>query len=155
MINRIKGSFERFQANVSFDPDDFATMEIQASIDSDSITTRQPQRDEHLRSDDFLHAEKYPRIAFRSIRCTPVGERQYELTGHLTLHGVTKPVAFHTVFGGLGHDPRGRERAGFHATACIDRREFGLIFNSSLEAGGLVVGHELTIELDIEALKVG
>lgn len=154
-INRIKGLFERFQANVSFDPDDLATVAIQASIDADSITTRQPQRDEHLKSEDFLHAAEYPVITFQSNGCAPAGERQYDLEGHLTLHGITKPVTFRTAFEGLNKDPRGRERAGFHSTACIDRREFGLTFNSPLEAGGLVVGNELRIELNIEAVKQG
>ncbi|MBL0385130.1 polyisoprenoid-binding protein [Tumebacillus sp. ITR2] len=154
LINRIKGVFEHFQAVLSFDPDDVTTMDIQASIDANSITTRQPQRDEHLRSDDFLHAAQYPTITFQSTGCVPAGERQFELTGDLTLHGVTKPVTFHTVFEGLNKDPRGRERAGFHSTASIERNEFGLTFNSPLETGGIVVGNEVRIELYIEAVKI-
>ncbi len=154
MINKIKGVFEHFQANVSFDPDELATMGIQASIDACSITTRQPQRDEHLKSGDFLDAATYPYITFQSVSCTPVAEAQCELTGNLTLRGITKPVTFHTSFEGLAQDPRGRQRAGFHATARIDRGEFGLVFNSPLETGGVVVGNELTIELNIEVLKV-
>lgn len=152
-INRIKGSFEEFQANIEFEPDDLTTTVIQASIDASSITTRQPQRDEHLKSEDFFDIEKYPHITFQSIGCTPVSEQQYELTGNLTLHGITKPVTFQTTFGGFNKDPRGRERAGFHSTALIDRNEFGLAFNSPLETGGLIVGNEVKIELYIEALK--
>lgn len=152
-INRIKGCFERFQANLSFDPDDLAAAVIQASIDPSSLTTRLTQRDEHLKSDDFLDVARYPDIAFQSFGCAPVGERQFELTGDLTLHGTTKPVTFHAAFEGLGQDPRGRQRAGFHATASIDRRDFGLTFNSPLETGGFVVGYELRIELNIEALR--
>ncbi|NHN31524.1 YceI family protein [Paenibacillus agricola] len=155
MISRIKGLFEHFQANISFDPNDLTTLLIQASIDSNSITTHQPQRDEHLKSDEFLDVAKYPDITFQSISCAPVGERQYELTGNLTLHGITKIITFHTAFGGLNEDPRGRERAGFHSTACIDRKEFGLIFkNSPLEVGRVIVGNELRIELYIEAIKL-
>jgi polyisoprenoid-binding protein YceI len=154
MINRIKGVFEHFLANMSFDPNDLTTIVIQSSIETNSITTRQPQRDEQLKSDDFLHVAKYPYITFQSICCALVGEREYDLTGNLTLHGITKPVTFHTTFGGLNKDPRGRERAGFHSTAFIDRREFGLTFNSPLETGGLIVGNELRIELNIEALKL-
>ncbi|MFD0698125.1 YceI family protein [Paenibacillus sp. GCM10027628] len=155
MISRIKGLFEHFQANMSFDPNDLTTTVIQASIDSNSITTHQSQRDEHLKSDEFLHVAMYPDITFQSISCAPVGERQYELTGNLTLHGITKPITFHTTFGGLNKDPRGRERAGFHSTACIDRKEFGLIFkNSPLETGRVIVGNELRIELYIEAIKL-
>jgi polyisoprenoid-binding protein YceI len=154
MINRIKGVFEHFQAVLSFDPDNVTTMDIQAFIEANSITTRQPQRDEHLRSDDFLHAAKYPTITFQSTSCVLAGERQYELTGNLTLHGVTKPVTFHTVFEGLNKDPRGRERAGFHSTASIERNEFGLTFSSPLETGGIIVGNEVRIELYIEAVKM-
>ncbi|MFB8376216.1 YceI family protein [Paenibacillus taichungensis] len=154
MINKIKGVFERFEAVLSFDPNDVTTMGIQASIDANSITTRQQQRDEHLRSEDFFHAAKYPAITFQSTSCVLAGERQYELTGNLTLHGVTKLITFHTVFEGFNKDPRGRERVGFHSTARIDRNEFGLTFNSPLETGGIVVGNEVSIELYIEAIKV-
>ncbi|WP_342437752.1 YceI family protein [Paenibacillus sp. FSL L8-0436] len=154
MINKIKGVFEHFQAALSFDPNDLTTMGIQASIDANSLTTRQRQRDEHLRSDDFFHAAKYPAITFQSTRCVLAGERQYELTGNLTLHGVTKPITFHTVFEGLNKDPRGRERAGFHSIASIERNEFGLSFNSPLETGGIIVGNEVKIELYIEAIRI-
>lgn len=154
MINRIKGVFERFQANLRFDPDDFATTVIQASIDADSMTTRQPQRDAHLKSEEFFHVTKYPDITFQSIGCAQVGERQCELTGNLTLHGITRPITFHTTFGGLNKDPRGRERAGFLSKASIDRSDFGLSFNSPLETGGIVVANEVKIALYIEAIKV-
>jgi polyisoprenoid-binding protein YceI len=154
MINQIKGVFEQFEAILSFDPNDVTTLGIQASIDTNSITTRQRQRDEHLRSEDFFHTAKYPVITFQSISCAHTGERQYELMGNLTLHGVTKPIIFHTVFEGLNKDPRGRERVGFHSTASIERNEFGLSFNSPLEAGGIVVGNEVSIELYIEAIRI-
>ncbi|AIQ21300.1 hypothetical protein H70357_34890 [Paenibacillus sp. FSL H7-0357] len=154
MINKIKGVFEHFQATLSFDPNDLTTMGIQASIDANSLTTRQRQRDEHLRSDEFFHAAKYPTITFQSTSCVLAGERQYELTGNLTLHGVTKPITFQTVFEGLNKDPRGRERAGFHSIASIERNEFGLSFNSPLETGGIIVGNEVKIELYIEAIRI-
>ncbi|KOY14284.1 YceI family protein [Paenibacillus xylanivorans] len=154
MINKIKGVFEHFEAFLSLDPNDVTTMSIQASIDANSIKTRQRQRDEHLRSDDFFHVAKYPAITFQSTNCVPAGERQYELAGNLTLHGVTKPIIFHTVLVGLNKDPRGRERVGFHSTASIERNEFGLSFNSPLETGGIVVGNEVSIELNIEAIKI-
>lgn len=95
-----------------------------------------------------------PAITFQSTNCAPAGERQYELAGNLSLHGVTKPVIFHTIFEGLSKDPRGRERAGFHSTAIIERNDFGLTFNSHLEKGGMVVGNEVRIELNIEAIKI-
>jgi Uncharacterized conserved protein len=154
MINKIKGYFEQFQAGLQFDPADLTTLDIRASIEANSMTTRQRQRDEHLRGEDFFHTAKYPSISFESTGCIIIGERQCELHGHLTLHGVTKPVTFYTVFEGLGKDPRGRERAGFHATANIDRNEFGLVFDSPLETGGIIVGNEVTIELNIEAIRM-
>lgn len=154
MINKIKGVFEQFEAVLSFDPNDVTTLGIQASIEANSITTRQRQRDEHLKSDEFFHTTKYPAITFQSTNCVLAGKRQYELAGNLTLHGVTKPITFHTVFEGFNKDPRGRERVGFHSTASIDRNEFGLSFNSPLEAGGIVVGNEVSIELYIEAIRI-
>lgn len=154
MINKIKGVFEQFEAVLSFDPNDVTTLGIQASIEANSITTRQRQRDEHLKSDEFFHTAKYPAITFQSTKCVLTGERQYELAGNLTLHGVTKPITFHTVFEGINKDPRGRERVGFHSTASIDRNEFGLSFNSPLEKGGIVVGNEISIELYIEAIRI-
>jgi len=154
MINRIKGFFGNFQANISFDPNDLTTTDIQASIDSNSISTRQPQRDEHLKSADFFNITKYPNITFQSTNCALVCEQQYEITGNLTVHGITKPVTFQTTFKGINKDPRGRNRAGFHSTACFDRNEFGLAFNSPLETGGLIVGNEVKIELNIEAIRI-
>ncbi|MEK5389353.1 YceI family protein [Margalitia sp. FSL K6-0131] len=154
MINRIKGFFGDFQANISFDPDNLTSTVVQASIDSNSITTRQPQRDEHLKSVDFFDVAKYPSITFQSTGCSLVSEQQYEMTGNLTVHGVTKPVTFQTTFRGVNKDPRGRNRAGFHSIAYIDRNEFGLAFNSPLESGGLIVGNEVKIELNIEALRI-
>ncbi|MWV46136.1 hypothetical protein GRF59_21170 [Paenibacillus sp. HJL G12] len=154
MINKIKGVFERFQAQMSFDPNALENMAIEASIDASSITTRQPQRDEHLKSDDFLDSTKYPDITFQGLRCEPAAEGRYDISGNLTMHGTTKPVIFHTAFEGMNHDPRGRQRAGFHAIARIDRSEFGLTFNSPLETGGVVVGNEITIELNLEAIRI-
>ncbi|QLG37675.1 MULTISPECIES: YceI family protein [unclassified Paenibacillus] len=154
MINKIKGVFEQFEAVLSFDPNDVTTLGIRASIDANSVTTRQRQRDEHLRSEEFFDAANYPAITFQSTNCVLTGERQYELAGNLTLHGVTKPITFHTVFEGFNKDPRGRERAGFHSNASIDRNEFGLSFNSPLETGGIVVGNEVNIELYIEAIRI-
>jgi len=98
MINRIKGFFGDFKANISFDPDNLTSTVVQASIDSNSITTRQPQRDEHLKGADFFDVAKYPSITFQSTSCVLVNEQQYEMTGNLTVHGVTMPVTFQTTF---------------------------------------------------------
>jgi polyisoprenoid-binding protein YceI len=121
-------------------------------IDAASINTSEPKRDEHLRSSDFLDVATYPTLSFESRAIESAG-RRYRITGDLTLHGVTRPVTLDAEFQGQGKDPWGGQRAAFSAKASIDREEFGLTWNQVLEAGGLLVGTKIEIDIEVQAVK--
>ncbi len=123
---------------------------MEATLDASTITTGQEQRDAHLRSGDFLDSEKYPHITFKSTRIEKKGGR-YAITGDLTIKGVTKPVVLDTDFLGIVQNMQGGRHAGFSASTKIDREEWGLTWNVGLEAGGWLVGKEITISIDAAA----
>ncbi len=126
---------------------------VTATIDVASIDTKEPQRDAHLKSDDFFSADTYPTITFRSKRVEPAGEDRYRVVGDLTIRDVTKEVALDTEFEGQVKDPWGGQRAGFSATVELNRKDFGLNWNAALEAGGFVVGDKVKVTLNIEAVR--
>jgi polyisoprenoid-binding protein YceI len=123
------------------------------TLKATSIDTRTDQRDQHLRSADFLNVEKYPEIKFRSTRIEG-GKEEFKLTGDLTIRDVTKPITLEVQFEGEQKDPWGGLRAGFSAKGKIDRRDWGLTWNQALETGGVVVGNDIKIELEVQAVKV-
>jgi len=119
------------------------------------VSTAQAKRDEHLRGDDFFSAEKFPQMKFVSKEALPMGSETFKLKGDLTIRGVTKPVELDVSYTGAAKDPWGNERAAFSATGKISRADFGLTWNKALETGGMVVGDEVTLTIDIEGTKVG
>jgi polyisoprenoid-binding protein YceI len=155
MVTNVRGSFKKVTGTVTYDSESPAASSVQAEIDAASINTNDEQRDAHLRSADFLDVEKFPTITFRSTSAQPEGEGEWKVSGDLTIHGVTRPVTLHVE--GLapeGKDPWGNIRSGASATAKIKRSDFGLTWNAALEAGGLLVGDELKIELELALLRV-
>ncbi len=153
VISNVRGAFQDFTVDaLEFDPADPQSWRVEAAVMTASVDTDDQKRDEHLRTDDFLDVEKYPRMTFVSTGVEPKGEH-YALHGDLTIRDVTKRVAFDLTVNGTVKDPWGGERAGFTATARIDRRDFGLTWNKAIETGGVVVGNEVTITLEIEAVK--
>ena len=148
-----KGRFSRVSGALRWDGADFSTASVEAEIDAASVETHDPQRDEHLRSADFFDAERYPTLTFRSTRVVPKGGDRFQLIGDLTIRGVTREVVLEAELGGQGGDPWGNYRAGFSATTAIDRREFGLTWNAALETGGVLVGDQVKINLEIEAIR--
>jgi polyisoprenoid-binding protein YceI len=154
MISNVKGHFSKISGSLTLNPSDLASSHVEASIDASSIETREPQRDAHLKSADFLDVEKFPTLSFKSTRIKVVGEGELSVEGDLTIHGVTKPVRF-AVEGPTApmKDPWGNSRVGISATTKINRKDFGLTWNTLLEAGGIAVGEEVTITLDVEFLK--
>jgi polyisoprenoid-binding protein YceI len=154
MISNVKGQFTRLNGTLSLDESDITNSRVEASIEAASITTRDEQRDGHLRSAEFFDVEKFPTLSFRSTRITRTGDEELSVTGDLTLHGVTRSVVFKvegpTV---AAKDPWGNTRRGLSATTRINRRDFGLTWNSTLEAGGILVGDEVTITLDVQFIK--
>ena len=153
MITTVKGRITDIEGIIYSDAKDLKNSSVEATLKAVSLDTRTDQRDQHLRSADFLDVEKYPEIRFRSTRIQ--GDKQsFKLTGDLTIRDVTKPITLDVEFEGETKDPWGGERIGFSATGKIDRREFGLTWNQALETGGVVVGNDIKISVDVEAIKV-
>jgi len=153
MITTVKGRIADVVGTVYTDEKDPKKSSVEAMLKAASLDTRTDQRDQHLRSADFLNAEVYPEIKFRSTRIE--GDKEnFKLTGDLTIRDVTKPVTLDVQFEGKTKDPWGGERVGFSGTGKIDRRDFGLTWNQALEAGGVVVGNEIKINLEVQAVKV-
>ncbi len=154
MISNVRGTFTKLEGTVEYDPDKPGETKIDAAIDAASISTREPQRDAHLRSADFLDVEKYPTLTFRSRRVEAAGEGEAKVTGDLTIHGVTREVTL-KVEGPTPEmkDPWGNLRLGAAASTRIKRSDFGLTYNAALETGGFLVGDEIKIEIEVELLK--
>ncbi|WP_433750627.1 YceI family protein [Falsibacillus pallidus] len=153
MIANVKGAFLNFEATVDADPTDLTDAEIDFSIDLSSIDTRNEDRDNHLKSADFFDVEQYPKMTFKSTKVVNKGDHEYDVTGELSLHGVSKQETFHVAFEGQGKDPWGNEKVGFSADGSINRSDYGLTWNSALETGGVLVGDKVKINLQIEAAK--
>lgn len=153
MITTVKGRIADVVGTIYTDEKDPKKSSVEATLKAASLDTRTDQRDQHLRSADFLNAEVYPEINFRSTRIE--GDKEnFKLTGDLTIRDVTKPVTLDVQFEGKTKDPWGGERVGFSGTGKIDRRDFGLTWNQALEAGGVVVGNEIKITLEVQAVRV-
>jgi polyisoprenoid-binding protein YceI len=154
MITNVKGQFRPVTGVAVLDESNITKSHVEASIDATSIDTREPDRDKHLKSADFFDVEKFPTLTFASTRVTRAGEGELEVEGDLTIHGVTRKVTF-AVEGPTapGKDPWGNTRIGVSATTKINRKDFGLTWNTALETGGILVGDDVTITLDVEAVK--
>jgi len=154
MITNVRGAFRNIKGTVVYDPENPASSSVEAEIEAATIDTRDAQRDTHLRSGDFLDVEQFPTITFRSTQVVAAGEGEWKVTGDLTIHGVTRPVVLN-VEGPApeAKDPWGNTRSGASATTKIKRSDFGLTWNAALEAGGVLVGDELKIELELALVK--
>jgi polyisoprenoid-binding protein YceI len=154
MISNVKGHFTGVKGVLTLDETDLTKSHLEASIDAASITTRDAQRDAHLKSADFLEAEKFPVLSFKSTRVSRVGDGELAVSGDLTIHGVTRNVVF-TVENPTApaKDPWGNTRIGLSATTKINRKDFGLNWNAALETGGILVGDEVTVTLDVQFVK--
>jgi len=154
MISDVKGEFDKFHGAITANDDDPKSVEIEATIEASSINTRSAMRDKDLMGPNFLDVAKYPTITFKSVKIEPDGDGKWKVTGNLTLHGVTKPVVLE-VTGPSPEikDPYGNTRRGASATTTINRQDFGISFNKTLDSGGMVVGNDVPITIDIEAIK--
>jgi polyisoprenoid-binding protein YceI len=152
MVFKVRGNFNDFVGTVDVDAADKSLSATAATIQTASIDTRNKKRDDHLRSADFFAVEKFPEIRFASKQISGTGD-MITVVGDLTIKGVTKKITLTGSFLGVATDPWGNQRAGFEATGTINRRDFGLTWNKALETGGVVVGDELEIGLEIEAVK--
>lgn len=153
MISTVRGRFSEISGYIEFEEGAPEDSKIDVEIDVASVDTRQEPRDEHLRSADFFDAENHPVMKFVSTKVDKVKGNEYKVTGDLTIRGTTKPVTLDATFEGVHPDPWGGTRAGFTATGKINRHDFGLNWNAAIEAGGVVVGPEIKIQLEVEAVK--
>ena len=153
MVSNVHGQFNKISGAIQFDPSDVARAAVEAEIDVPGIHTGIPKRDEHLTSPDFFDVAKYPKILFKSTRVDLTGGNHFKVSGTLTIHGVTRPVTFDTEYlGPVKGTEEGETVIGFTATTAVDREDYGITWNVALlEKGGVVVGKEVQITLDVEA----
>lgn len=153
-VSNVRGDFEKVSGNVTYDEDDISRSSADITIDANSINTRVGKRDKHLKSPDFLDAEKYPLLVFRSKRVERAGEGRIKITGDLTIRGVTREVVL-DVEGPTPpvRDFQGKMRVGGTASTMINRKDFGLTWNKAIETDGVVVGDEVEITIDIELVR--
>ena len=152
MISTVKGRFADVQGTVLVDESNFANSVVEVAIAAASVDTREPQRDAHLRSADFLDADKFPHLTFRSKRIEGRGDA-FKIVGDLTIRGTSREVVLDVTTEGRARDPWGGERAGFSATTVIKRTDFGLLWNQLLETGGVLVGEDVKIAIDAQLIK--
>ena len=153
MITNVSGSFGKFSVTAETDGEDFTTARIQFTADVDSISTGNSDRDNHLKSQDFFDAATYPQITFHSTSVEKVDEDSYQVSGDLVIRDVKKPVTLYVELGGIGKDPWGNEKAGFAISGKINRTDFGLKWNATLETGGVLVSEEVRLHADVQLVK--
>lgn len=153
MVSRTKGRFTNFEGTIQLDEENFANSSVTVEIDVASIDTHDEKRDEHLRSADFFDVEKFPTITFASREVKPRGGDKFQLIGDLTIHGVTEETVINVERLGAGSSPWGQQVMGFEASTDVNRKRYGLTWNVALETGGFLVGDDIKINLEVEAIK--
>ena len=153
MVTKVRGTFEEFEGKAHLDAADPSASTASVTLQVTSINTRNSQRDEHLRANDFFDAPTFPEITFRSTGVEVVSGDTYRLTGDLTVKGTTKPITVEFEHTGLATDPYNNLRAGFEGKATLNRSDFGVTWNAPLETGGVLVSDKIVLEFDISAIK--
>lgn len=151
LVGKVPGRFTKFAGTISYEPGKPETWRAEARIDANSINTDNEKRDDHLKTPDFFDTAKCPEIVFKSTKVVAVKNGAAKLHGQLTMHCVTKPVVLDLEIGGAAMDPWGNARAGFSAAGMLNRKDFGIVWNKILDSGGLMLGEDVAISLDIEA----
>ncbi len=154
MISKVRGWFEKFDGTVALDEQEPSNSTVDVRIEAASINTRDAQRDAHLRSPDFLDAEKYPYLYFKSTKVEVLDQMHAKLHGELTIKGASRPVVMDVEYSGQAKSPWGTTSYGFSGTTTINRKDWGLEWNKALETGGWLVGDEITIDIELELVKV-
>ncbi len=152
MVTTVRGKFEKLSGALDFDPENPTEASVEVTIDAASLNTGVTDRDNHLRSPDFLDVANYPTITFKSTKIEMTGESEGKIMGDLTIRGVTRPVVINTEYLGQGKDPWGKTIAGFSGRTKINREDWGLTWNVALETGGVLVSKEISITLEVEAI---
>ena len=155
MVTKVRGSFNEFDGTGSFDAANPATASLQLTIKATSIDTRNADRDAHLRSNDFFDMDTYPEISFVSTAVEQTGDDEYQVTGDLTIKGVTQPVTIEFEYTGTAVDPYGNTRIGLDGKTTVNRKDWGVNWNAALEAGGVLVSEKVTLEFEVSAIRTG
>lgn len=153
MFTNISGKFGTYDATITTEDDNFENANIEFSADINSINTNNTDRDNHLKSGDFFEAENHPKLTFKATSFTKKGD-DYELEGDLTLKGITKSVKLPTEFSGLMKDPWGNTKVGINISGKINRKDWGLTYNAALEAGGVLIGEDVRLDIEIQLIKL-
>jgi len=154
MVTNVKGEFTKFSGKVNFDPEELGETEVELTIEPASINTRVEDRDNHLRSPDFFDVANYPEITFRSTDVIVESDSEAELIGNLTIRNQTHPITLNIRLQGIGQDPYGRTIAGFEISGKLNRTKWGLNWNQGLETGGVLVGEDIKLAVDVELVEV-
>lgn len=153
LVSKVRGRFTDFTGTIQADPAKPEASSVQFTVKTASIDTANPDRDKDLRSPNFFDVEKLPEMTFKSTKMTAKGKDVYDVTGVLTLHGVAKEITLPVTYTGSAKDPWGNERAGFEASVTINRKDFGITWNKTLDSGGVLLGDEVLVAINIEAIK--
>ncbi|MEA2599830.1 MAG: hypothetical protein QOF89_822 [Acidobacteriota bacterium] len=151
MVTNVRGRFNDFAGTISMDPKNLPKSSVEFHVKATSIDTAVPDRDKHLRSADFFDVEKYPEISFKSDSIAPAGKDKYNVTGTLTMHGVSKKVTLPVSFLGQAKDPWGGTRAGFETATTLNRKDYGIVWNKAIDNGGVLLGDDVKVEINLEA----
>ena len=153
LVSRTRGRFARFSGEIRLDREQPERSSVVFEVDPASIDTRQPDRDAHLKSGDFFDVERHPVVRFTSDRMTTLGGGKFRVEGTLALRGILKPMALEVTYHGVAKDPWGGERAGFSTQAVVNRKEFGMVWNTALDNGGVILGDDVTLTIDLETIR--
>ena len=152
LITKLRGRFSNFEGRIEFDQEQPENSSVNVTIEAASIDTNEPDRDTHLRSDDFFGVDTHPHLTFKSTDVRKTGSNTFDVAGALTIKGVTRDIVLPATFLGVAKDPWGKSRAGFETEITINRKDYGLLWNAALETGGFLVGDEVKISLSIQAV---
>jgi polyisoprenoid-binding protein YceI len=153
LVSQTRGRFNDFSGTVNLDPKNLTSSSVDFKIKAASIDTNVPDRDKHLRSADFFDAEKFPEITFKSKSIKATGKDTYNVTGTLTLHGVSKEVTLPVTYLGQAKDPWGNTRAGFETSTTLNRKDFGIVWNKAVDNGGVLLGDDVKVDINLETVK--
>jgi polyisoprenoid-binding protein YceI len=151
-FSKVPGNFTKFSGTIVYDPAKPTASSVKAEIDAASIDTRNEKRDGHLKSEDFFFVEKYPTWTFESTKVTPAADGKLSVEGNLTMRGVTKPVTLDVSFLGAGPSMNGEQRSGFEVAGKINRKDFGIMWNKTLDQGGTMLGDDVDIRISVEGV---
>lgn len=153
LVSNVRGRFNDFSGTINMDPKNVQNSSVEFRIKADSIDTNQADRDKHLRAEDFFFVEKYPEIAFKSESVKPAGKNRYNVTGTLTMRGISKKVTLPVTFTGEVKDPWGNTKAGFETATTLNRKDYGIVWNKAVDNGGVLLSDDVEIEINLETQK--